>query len=62
MDGCKPASTPLQPNVRLLKDDCPYFDSRDKALGKQYQQIVGALQYLANWTHGELAHPVGELS
>eukprot|EP00961_Rhodomonas_salina_P107961 1453986-Rhodomonas_salina.1 len=62
MDCCKPAGTPLQPNVRLSKDDCPDFDSHNKVLGKQYQQIMGALQYLTNWTHCELAHPVGKLS
>lgn len=62
VDSCKPTSTQLQPNVRLSKDGCPDFETVDKAFGKQYQQIVGALQYLASWTHGELAHPVGELS
>ena len=62
MVGCKPASTPLEPGVKLSVVDSPGDD-----LGKAemehypYRQVVGKLMYLAVCTRPDISQAVSEL-
>ena len=55
----KPASTPADPNVRLVKDDGVSKQLEDKAL---YQSMVGSLLYAAMATRPDIAQAVGAVS
>ena len=63
MLDCKPASTPLEPNVKLTLKDCP-VDDNAKARMEQfpYRQVVGKLMYLAVCTRPDICQAVSELS
>jgi hypothetical protein len=43
---CNPVATPLDPNVRHSKSDCP--DVVDPLVHRKYRSIVGCLSHLAN--------------
>lgn len=61
MLDCKPVSTPLSPNVKLLRasdEDAEVFSK----LKLPYRSVVGSLMYLAQCTRPDLAHSVGVLS
>eukprot|EP00961_Rhodomonas_salina_P027433 371174-Rhodomonas_salina.1 len=60
MTDCNAVVTPLEVGQRLTSADCP--DTLDKAYVKEYQQLVGSLNYLVAWTRGDLAFPVSQLS
>ena len=55
----KPASTPADPNVRLVKDDGVSKQLEDKAL---YQSMVGSLLYAAMATRPDITQAVGAVS
>ena len=55
----KPASTPADPNVRLVKGDDVSKQLKDKAL---YQSMVGSLLYAAMATRLDIAQAVGAVS
>ena len=63
MVGCKAASTPLEPGVKLSIVDSPADD-----LGKAtmeaypYRQVIGKLMYLAVCTRPDISQAVSELS
>ena len=63
MVGCKAASTPLEPGVKLSTVDSPADD-----LGKAtmeaypYRQVIGKLTYLAVCTRPDISQVVSELS
>ena len=62
MLDCKPASTPLEPNVQLtLKDSL--VDDNAKARMEQfpYRQVVGKYMYLAVCTRPDICQAVSEL-
>ena len=63
MLDCKPASTPLEPNVKLTLKDSP-VDDNAKARMEQfpYRQVVGKLMYLAVCTRSDICQAVNELS
>ena len=55
MLDCKPASTPLEPSVKLTIKDSP-VDDNGKARMEQYpyRQVVGKLMYLAVCTRPDI--------
>eukprot|EP00961_Rhodomonas_salina_P060061 806597-Rhodomonas_salina.1 len=57
---CNPVLTPMEVGQRLSSADCP--DVLDKANVKEYQQLVGSLNYLVAWTSSDLAFPVLQCS
>lgn len=61
MSDCKPASTPLSPNSKLIRST----DNEAAEFAKKklpYRNVVGSLMYLAQCTRPDLAHAVGTLS
>eukprot|EP00961_Rhodomonas_salina_P271738 3671475-Rhodomonas_salina.2 len=60
MTNCNPVLTPMEVGQRLTSADCP--EVLDKANVKEYQQLVGSLNYLVAWTRGNLAFTVSQLS
>lgn len=60
---CSPVTTPLDPGMRLSKDQAPQTDEERKQMDNTpYAQLVGALMYLAVATRPDIAHAVGVLS
>jgi hypothetical protein len=57
---CDPVATPMDPNVRLSKLDCP--EVVDPLLHRKYRSIVGCLSYLVNMTRPDLAFSFSQLS
>ena len=57
---CNPVATPLDPNVRLSKLDCP--EVVDPLVHRKYRSIVGCLSYLVNMTRPDLACSFSQLS
>ncbi len=57
---CNPVATPLDPNVRLSKLDCP--EVMDPLVHRKYRSIVGCLSYLVNITQPDLAFSFSQLS
>jgi hypothetical protein len=57
---CNPVATPLEPNVRLSKLDCP--EVVDPLEHRKYRSIVGCLSYLLNMTRPDLAFSFSQLS
>jgi len=60
MWNCKPVSTPLDPNSRLSKKDCP--EVIDPVVHHRYRSITGCLSYLVNMTRPDLAFAYSQLS
>ena len=60
MTECNPKTTPMSPNSRLLKSDCPAPGTGDKKLIRKYQQLVGAFLYLSSWTRPDIAFVVNQ--
>eukprot|EP00961_Rhodomonas_salina_P037126 499042-Rhodomonas_salina.1 len=50
----------MEVGQRLTSADCP--EVLGKANVKEYQQLVGSLNYLVAWTRGDLAFTVSQLS
>jgi len=55
-----PVATPLDPNVRLSKLDCPSVV--DPQVHRRYRSIVGCISYLVNMTRPDLAFSFSQLS
>ena len=55
-----PVATPLDPNVRLSKLDCPAVV--DPNVHRKYRSIVGCISYLVNMTRPDLAFSFSQLS
>ena len=53
-------ATPLDPNVRLSKLDCPAVV--DPRVYRKYRSIVGCISYLVNMTRPDLAFSFSQLS
>ena len=62
MSDCAAVSTPLDPNCKLSKEQCPQTDE-DKASMRAYPyaQLVGSLMYLAIATRPDISYSVGLL-
>jgi hypothetical protein len=58
LQDCKPVSTPIDVNVKLVKDD-GYSKAADPV---EYQSMVGSLIYAAIATRPDIAHAVGTLA
>lgn len=56
MANCRPISTPMAANIKLVKVDIPEVDE------KVYQSALGSLMYVMLGTHPDLAFAVGALS
>uniref|UniRef100_A0A5S6QKH9 Reverse transcriptase Ty1/copia-type domain-containing protein n=1 Tax=Trichuris muris TaxID=70415 RepID=A0A5S6QKH9_TRIMR len=59
MQNCKPATTPLAPNLKLTK---PLTVSKEEMLRFPYQTLIGSLMYLAVATRPDIAYAVSSLS
>ena len=63
MVGCKPASTSLEPNVKLTEEDCPVSDREKEELARfPYRSVMGSLMYLVVCTRPDTCQAVSELS
>lgn len=63
MVGCKAASTPLEPGVKLSVVDSPEDDEgRAQMELYPYRQVIGKLMYLAVCTRPDISQAVSELS
>ncbi len=60
MWDCNPVATPMEPNVRLSKLDCP--EVVDPLLHRKYSSIVGCLSYLVIMTRPDLAFSFSQVS
>ena len=55
--------SPLDPNVKLSKDQCPATDDKTKMMEKvPYRQAIGSLMWAAVATRPDIAFPVSLLS
>jgi len=62
-DNCSPVSTPLNPGIKLSKDQCPKTPAEVEAMRSiPYAHAVGSLMYLAISTRPDIAYSVGVLS
>jgi hypothetical protein len=62
-DSCSPVSTPLNPGVKLSKDQCPKTKSEvEEMRSVPYAHAVGSLMYLAVSTRPDIAYSVGVLA
>uniref|UniRef100_A0A5S6QB82 Reverse transcriptase Ty1/copia-type domain-containing protein n=1 Tax=Trichuris muris TaxID=70415 RepID=A0A5S6QB82_TRIMR len=59
MQNCKPATTPLAPNLKLTK---PLTVSKEEMLTFPYQTLIGSLMYLAVATRPDIAYTDSSLS
>ena len=63
MVDCKPANTPLEPNVKMSEEDCPSSDLEKEEMAEfPYRSVVGSLMYLAVCTRPDICQAVSELS
>ncbi len=60
MWDCKPIHTPMDPNSRLTKSNCP--EVVDPILHRRYRCITGCLSYLVNMTRPDLDFAYSQLS
>ena len=63
MQDAKAVSTPMQPGVKLTKEQCPKTDAeRLEMSSKPYLQIVGSLLWLVQCVRADIAYATGVLS
>lgn len=63
MSDCKPVLTPLNPNVRLSKDQAPQTHSERAEMAEvPYMNAVGAILYLAMCTRPDISYTAGVLA
>ena len=63
LQEAKSYSSPLDPNVKLSKDQCPKTDEEKKAMEKvPYRQAIRSLMWAAVATQPDIAFPVSLLS
>lgn len=60
MVGCKPVSTPSEPNTHLVRGDQPRVP--DPQLLRDYQRLIGGLMYLSCFTRPDISHAVNQCS
>lgn len=60
MLDCNPAPTPMDPNLHLEQAPVPL--QRDDAIYTKYNEVVGSLRYLCEWTVPELSFAAGVLA
>eukprot|EP00961_Rhodomonas_salina_P127761 1722481-Rhodomonas_salina.4 len=60
MTDCNLVLTLMEVGQRLSSSDCP--EVPDKQTVKEYQQLVGSLNYLVAWTRVDLAFPVSQVA
>ena len=59
----KPVNTPMDPNVKLSKDQCPTDEKTKLEMAERpYRGAVGALRYLADVTRPDISYVVGQLA
>ena len=62
MTDCVAVSTPLDPNSKLSKEQCPTTDEEKAQMrAYPYAQLVGSLMYLAIATRPDISYAVGLL-
>ena len=63
MANCKSVSTPLEPNIKLIKVTEPQSrDELSQMKDRPYRELIGNLIYLANATRPDIAFAVSSLS
>ena len=62
LTGAKTCATPLPPSTRITKDDRVAEGECDPILKKNYQIVLGSLNYLATWSCPQIAYYCSALS
>ena len=62
LTGAKSCATPLPPSTRITKDDRVAEGKCDPILKKNYQIVLGCLNYLATWSCPQIAYYCSALS
>ena len=62
LTGAKTCATPLPPSTRITKDDRMAEGECDTILKKNYQIVLGSLNYLATWSCPQIAYYCSALS
>jgi hypothetical protein len=60
LSECNPTLTPMEPGTHLLEEHRPAV--KNPVVTKDYQHIVGTLQFLTQWTRPDIAFATHELS
>ena len=60
MEASNPTATPMEPHTQLLAEDRPA--TPDLPRRERYQELVGLLQYLSQWTRPELGFVCSQLA
>eukprot|EP00961_Rhodomonas_salina_P230230 3111306-Rhodomonas_salina.1 len=60
MVGCKPVSTPSEPNTHLVRGNQPRVP--DPQLLRDYQLLIRGLMYLSCFTRPDISHAVNQCS
>ena len=59
LSECNPTLTPMEPGTHLLEEHRPAV--KNPVVTKDYQHIVGTLQFLTQWTRPDIAFATHEL-
>src|SRR5271168_196197 len=63
LEDAKNLTVPIDPNIRLSKDDCPVsVEDKQEMKGVPYQEAIGALNWVAVGTRPDIAFVVGQLA
>ena len=63
LEDSKTHTTPIDPNIRLTKDQCSYTDNEKVAMSKiPYREAIGSLMWAAVATQPDIAFTVSLLS
>jgi hypothetical protein len=63
MDNCSTVDTPMNPGLRLSRDQCPKSDEeRQEMKDIPYISAVGSVMYLAMMTRPDIAEPASVLA
>ncbi|XP_053994677.1 uncharacterized protein LOC128884974 [Hylaeus volcanicus] len=63
MSDCRPAYTPLEPGIKLTKEDCPANEKdREEMINVPYCELISSLMYVARNTRSDIAYAVTKLA
>lgn len=63
LQDCRPSHTPLEPGIKLSKEDCPVTDEERNAMKNvPYRQLIGSLMYIAQNTRSDIRYAVEKLA
>ena len=63
LEDANPVTTPMDPSVRLSKDQCPKTDEEKEDMADvPYRELIGSLMYASVATRPDVAHAITALS